>query len=57
MQWMAPSLLVVFLATGTCPAQQSGLCSGAIFPIGIITSLVGVPFFLSLILAKRRQLW
>ncbi len=30
---------------------------GAIFPIGIITSLVGVPFFLSLILAKRRQLW
>ena len=30
---------------------------GAIFPIGIITSLVGVPFFVSLILAKRRQLW
>lgn len=30
---------------------------GAIFPIGIITSLMGVPFFLSLILAKRRQLW
>ena len=30
---------------------------GAIFPIGIITSLVGVPFFLSLILTRRRQLW
>ena len=30
---------------------------GAIFPIGIITSLVGVPFFLSLILTKRRQFW
>jgi len=30
---------------------------GAISPIGIITSLVGVPFFLSLILAKRRQRW
>ena len=30
---------------------------GALFPIGIVTSLVGVPFFLTLILAKRRQLW
>ena len=30
---------------------------GALFPIGIVTSLVGVPFFLSLVLAKRRQLW
>ncbi len=30
---------------------------GAIFPIGIITSLVGVPFFLGLILTRRRQLW
>jgi iron complex transport system permease protein len=30
---------------------------GAIFPIGIITSLVGVPFFVSLILTRRRQLW
>ena len=28
----------------------------AIFPIGIITSLVGVPFFLSPILTGRRQL-
>ena len=30
---------------------------GAIFPIGIITSFIGVPFFLSLILLKRRRLW
>ncbi len=30
---------------------------GAIIPIGIITSLVGVPFFLALIMARRRQLW
>lgn len=30
---------------------------GAIFPIGIITSLIGVPFFLSVILAKRRGYW
>ena len=36
---------------------SKSITPGAIFPIGIITSLVGVPFFLSLILAKRRQLW
>ena len=36
---------------------SKAITPGAIFPIGIITSLVGVPFFLSLILAKRRQVW
>jgi len=30
---------------------------GAIFPIGIVTSFIGVPFFLSLILKKRRGYW
>ena len=30
---------------------------GVIFPIGIITSLVGIPFFLSLILANRKKRW
>ena len=30
---------------------------GVIFPIGIITSLVGIPFFLSLILANRKKSW
>ena len=36
---------------------SKAITPGAIFPIGIITSLVGVPFFVSLILAKRRQIW
>ena len=36
---------------------SKAITPGAISPIGIVTSLVGVPFFLSLILAKRRQLW
>jgi hypothetical protein len=31
------------------------LIPGAIFPIGIVTSLIGVPFFISLILGKRRS--
>ncbi|OEU58596.1 MAG: iron ABC transporter permease [Desulfuromonadales bacterium C00003096] len=30
---------------------------GAIFPIGIVTSFIGVPFFLALILLKRREFW
>ena len=36
---------------------SKAITPGAIFPIGIVTSLVGVPFFLSLILTRRRQLW
>lgn len=30
---------------------------GVIYPIGIITALVGVPFFLSLVLSIRRETW
>ena len=30
---------------------------GALFPIGIVTALVGVPFFVWLILASRRSHW
>ncbi|HEY2203122.1 MAG TPA: iron ABC transporter permease [Pseudonocardia sp.] len=33
------------------------LVPGVIIPVGIITSIVGVPLFLVLILSKRRQLW
>ncbi len=30
---------------------------GAVFPIGIITSFIGVPFFLLLVIFKRREFW
>lgn len=30
---------------------------GAIYPIGIITAFIGVPFFLSIVLTKRRVYW
>lgn len=33
---------------------SKSLVPGAIFPIGIVTSLVGVPFFISLVLGRRR---
>ena len=33
------------------------LIPGAIFPIGVVTSLVGVPFFTFLILNRRNRSW
>ncbi len=36
---------------------SKNIIDGAIFPIGIITSLIGIPFFVSLILSVRRQNW
>jgi len=36
---------------------SKSIVPGALIPIGIITSLVGVPFFLSLIMMRKRQLW
>jgi len=34
-----------------------GITPGVIYPIGIITALVGVPFFLSLVMSIRRETW
>jgi iron complex transport system permease protein len=36
---------------------SKGITPGVIYPIGIITALVGVPFFLSLVLSIRRETW
>lgn len=36
---------------------SKAITPGVIYPIGIITALVGVPFFLSLILSVRRETW
>lgn len=36
---------------------SKAITPGVIYPIGIITSLIGIPFFLSLILAVRRKSW
>lgn len=36
---------------------SKSLLPGSIFPIGIITSLIGVPFFISLIISRRREIW
>ncbi|PWK73997.1 FecCD transport family protein [Aminobacter sp. AP02] len=36
---------------------SKAITPGVIYPIGIITALVGVPFFLSLVLSVRRETW
>lgn len=36
---------------------SKSITPGVIYPIGIITSLIGIPFFLSLILSVRRRNW
>lgn len=36
---------------------SKAILPGVIIPVGIITALIGVPFFLALIFSRRRQLW
>ena len=36
---------------------SKAITPGVIYPIGIITSLIGIPFFISLILTVRRRSW
>jgi iron complex transport system permease protein len=45
--------LVLSSASILCKA----IVPGIIFPIGIITSLVGIPFFLTMIIGKKQQYW
>ncbi|MBB5916208.1 iron complex transport system permease protein [Nocardia transvalensis] len=52
----ASALCGAILLSGASIASKL-LVPGVIVPVGIITSIVGVPVFLVLILTKRRQLW
>lgn len=36
---------------------SKAITPGIIYPIGMITSLIGIPFFIGMILAHRRRLW
>lgn len=52
----ASALAGALLLSATSIVSKT-LVPGVLLPIGIITSLVGIPFFFSLILTRRRQLW
>ena len=36
---------------------SKSLVPGVVFPVGVITSFIGIPFFISLVLRKRERYW
>ncbi len=52
----ASALLGAVLLSLASVASKT-LSPGAIFPIGIVTSLIGVPFFIWMVLRTRRSYW
>ncbi|TIU08723.1 MAG: iron ABC transporter permease, partial [Mesorhizobium sp.] len=51
------SALAGALILSASSVASKSLIPGTIFPIGIVTSLVGIPFFISLILSNVRRSW
>ena len=51
------SILCGALLLSVTSVVSKMLIPGAIMPIGVITALVGVPFFFSLIFTNRRRAW
>jgi iron complex transport system permease protein len=53
-RWFAPaSALAGALILSLTSTVSKSIVPGVIYPIGIITALIGVPFFLSLVLSRR----
>lgn len=55
--FLTTSALAGALLMSLTSILSKSLVPGALIPIGIITSLIGVPFFLGLIVTRRRALW
>ena len=51
------SALVGALIMSGASIASKAITPGVIYPIGMITSLIGIPFFISLILAQRKRHW
>ena len=50
------SLAALLLLSAASVASKT-VAPGAVIPIGIVTALVGVPFFAWLVVASRRARW
>ena len=50
------ALAGALILSGTSIASKA-ITPGIVYPIGMITSLIGIPFFVSLILGQRRRHW
>ena len=55
--FLPASVLTGALMLSASSVVSKTIVPGAIFPIGVVTSLVGVPFFISLILRGKRNTW
>ncbi|WP_442957777.1 FecCD family ABC transporter permease [Polaromonas sp.] len=55
--FLPASLLTGALVLSLSSVVSKTLIPGAIFPIGVVTSLIGVPFFMSLILGSKKNSW
>jgi iron complex transport system permease protein len=55
--FLPASLLTGALVLSLSSVVSKTLIPGAIFPIGVVTSLIGVPFFISLILGSKKDTW
>lgn len=50
------ALAAALILSGTSIASKA-ITPGIIYPIGMITSLIGIPFFVSLIMSQRKKHW
>lgn len=55
--FLPASILTGALVLSASSVISKTLIPGAIFPIGVVTSLIGVPFFILLILRSKRNTW
>nr|WP_116603555.1 iron ABC transporter permease [uncultured Albidiferax sp.] len=55
--FLPASVLSGALLLSLSSVVSKSLVEGAIFPIGVITSLIGIPFFIALILGQTRRSW
>lgn len=55
--FLPASMLIGGLMLSVSSVVGKTLIPGAIFPIGVVTSFVGVPFFVYLILRSKRNVW
>ncbi|MEM7404889.1 MAG: iron ABC transporter permease [Pseudomonadota bacterium] len=57
-RWFLPlsAAAGALILSGTSIASKA-ITPGIVYPIGMITSLIGIPFFLSLILSHRKRHW
>ena len=54
--YLPGSMLIGALVLSLASVVSKNIVTGVIIPVGIVTSLVGVPFFLSIIIRHRGTL-